>query len=161
MTKIDAVASDARIDAVTLADLDAVARLEAECFLSPWHLDSFRDALDRSYSIFLALRAGDRLLGYSLSWVVADELHVLKFAVAETERQRGYGRRLLAETLRRARKAEATMAWLEVRPTNEAAIALYTHQGFKKTYVRKKYYEDTGEDAVIYVCDLGEAENQA
>ena len=154
-TKIEMAAPEpSRIADVTSADLDAVARLEAESFLTPWHLDSFRDALGRPYSLFLALHLDDRLIGYSLSWVVADELHILKFAVEETQRRNGFGRRLLAETLRRARAANAAMAWLEVRPSNEAAIALYSHHGFHKAYTRKKYYADTGEDALIFMCDL-------
>jgi ribosomal-protein-alanine N-acetyltransferase len=144
------------IDNVRPEDIETVARLEAESFPTPWHLESFRDALTRPYALFLALRDGGELIGYSLSWLVADELHLLKLAVRHEHRRRGHGRRLLEVTRRRAIALGAAMIWLEVRPSNEAGLALYQGAGFRHSYTRKSYYTDTHEDALILVCSLTE-----
>lgn len=150
MTTIECRESDViAVDAVTVDDLLAVARIEADCFHTPWHYDSFRDALVRSYSIFLAARSGKEVVGYALSWLVADELHILKFAVREPWRRRGCGRSLLEATLSKAINGGAEVAWLEVRPSNQAAINLYQEYEFQRAYVRKHYYSDTNEDALI------------
>jgi len=150
MTTIDhRQGKDFRIDPVTSDDLMAVAYIEAESFSTPWHYDSYRDALTRPYTIFLAAWDGKEVVGYALSWLVADELHILKFAVRESWRRRGCGRRLLEATLNLAITGGAEIAWLEVRPSNQAALKLYEGFEFKRAYFRKQYYTYTGEDALI------------
>lgn len=145
---------DVNVVPATEADLETIAVIEAEAFLAPWHPDSFRDALTRPYALFLGLRKAGRLIGYSLSWVIADELHLLKIAVEPPQRGNGYGTYLVEDTLRKARSRGAAVAWLEVRPSNEAALKMYARHGFSSTYRRKNYYTDTGEDAIILVCQL-------
>ena len=95
------------------------------------------------------MHALDLLVGYSLSWLVVDELHILKVAVCAEHRQQGLATRLLEETIRRAREQNVVTAWLEVRPSNAAARALYARCGFQEVFVRRKYYTDTNEDAII------------
>ncbi len=146
------------IDRISADDLEAVAFLDAAAFLTPWHIDSFREALTRSYAIFLALRSDDSLVGYSLSWLVADEMHILKFAVDDAFRGLGFGTQLLGESLKEARAKGASIAWLEVRPSNREALALYEGRGFERAYQRRNYYSDTGEDAIILLCKLKKEE---
>jgi ribosomal-protein-alanine N-acetyltransferase len=140
-----------RLDDVREADLAALSELEEASFITPWRLESLREGLTRARSIFLAARRDEELVGYALAWLVADELHLLKVAVRPDLRRRGYGRRLLNETLARAALAGATMVWLEVRPSNEAALALYAAANFTHSYARRNYFADTGEDALILV----------
>jgi [ribosomal protein S18]-alanine N-acetyltransferase len=147
------------LDTVSEGDLPEILTIEADAFLTPWQVESFREALSRSYALFLALRDfHGRLVGYALSWLVADELHILKFAVEKNRRRCGLGRQLLEATIRKAKANGATIAWLEVRPTNDEALGLYESNGFKRAYTRRNYYTDTGEDAVILVCNLADGE---
>jgi ribosomal-protein-alanine N-acetyltransferase len=136
--------------------MPAVAALEQACFTTAWRRESFQDSLTRPFTFFLALREDDELVGYALSWLLADELHLLKIAVRADCRRRGYGSRLLEETAQRAVAAGATMIWLEVRPSNDAGLALYERHGFKHAYTRRKYFTDTNEDALIFVRKLRE-----
>ncbi|MDP8225438.1 MAG: ribosomal protein S18-alanine N-acetyltransferase [Candidatus Lernaella stagnicola] len=156
MTSIALQPPEISIDCAMPDDLEAIAHIDAEAFLTPWHIDSFHDALSRSYALFFAVRNGGELIGYSLAWLVADELHILKFAIDKSFRSCGLGRELLEATLRRAKAKDASIAWLEVRPSNREALAMYTRAGFKVAYRRRRYYSDTGEDAIILVFSLSE-----
>ncbi len=87
-------------------------------------------------------------LAFCLAWSVADELHLLDMASHPEHRRRGYARALLNELLSYARHARKRLLLLEVRRSNESAIALYRGAGFETTGVRRGYYSDTGEDAL-------------
>ncbi len=137
------------VQEVTEADLPDILALEQRAFPVPWHLDSYESALDRPSRIFLALRDGGRLVAYALSWLVVDEVHILKVATEQDYRRRGLASLLLEETLYRAAQQQPVTAWLEVRPSNSAARALYASLGFREVYVRKRYYTDNGEDAIV------------
>jgi ribosomal-protein-alanine N-acetyltransferase len=87
-------------------------------------------------------------VAFLLAWNVADELHLLDMASHPEQRRRGHARALLAELLRYAQSAHTRLVLLEVRRSNQAAIALYESSGFQTTGVRAGYYADTGEDAL-------------
>jgi ribosomal-protein-alanine N-acetyltransferase len=87
------------------------------------------------------------VVGYSLFWHVADEVHLLNVAVAPPERRRGVGRALMADLFTYARQHRVSQVLLEVRASNGAAIGLYESLGFSRARVRTRYYAD-GEDAV-------------
>jgi len=87
-------------------------------------------------------------LAFALAWSVADELHLLDMASHPEQRRRGHARALLRELLRYAQREQKRLFLLEVRQSNDAAIALYRSQGFETTGVRRGYYSDTGEDAL-------------
>ena len=93
-----------RIDEVRPEDLEEIISIETDSFVTPWHTDSLLSALERRRSIFIAAREGGQIIGYALSWLVADELHILKLAVHERYRRRGWGSRLLEETIQRAQQ---------------------------------------------------------
>jgi ribosomal-protein-alanine N-acetyltransferase len=93
-------------------------------------------------------------VGWALTWRAADELHLLDLAVDPTARQRGIGRGLLTHVVDEARRDGAAVALLEVRASNAPAIALYRSVGFSETDVRRAYYSDNGEDAVVMRLDL-------
>jgi ribosomal-protein-alanine N-acetyltransferase len=90
----------------------------------------------------------DIVLGFVLAWTAADEVHLLDLAVDPGARRRGVGRELVAQVLAHAREIGARLVLLEVRRSNEAAIALYRSAGFSENGVRRGYYSDNGEDAV-------------
>jgi ribosomal-protein-alanine N-acetyltransferase len=93
------------------------------------------------------------VVGYSLFWHVADEVHLLNVAVAPPERRRGVGRRLVEDLFAYARAHGVARVLLEVRASNAAAIALYESFGFDRARVRKAYYAD-GEDALEMAREL-------
>jgi ribosomal-protein-alanine N-acetyltransferase len=93
-------------------------------------------------------------LGLALTWRAADEVHLLDLAVDPDARRRGIGRALLEAVLVDARTSGAALALLEVRAQNAQALALYAALGFVQTGVRRAYYSDNGEDAVVMRLDL-------
>jgi ribosomal-protein-alanine N-acetyltransferase len=101
------------------------------------------------------------IVGYLCLWLIADEVHVTNFAVDPTHRQRGFGRHLLGTLLELYRRNGARRAALEVRPSNHSARRLYEAFGFRQVGLRKGYYFDTGEDALLmearFEADGGEA----
>jgi [ribosomal protein S18]-alanine N-acetyltransferase len=92
--------------------------------------------------------------GFALVWHAADEVHLLDLAVDPSARRRGAGRALVAQVLAYAREVRARLVLLEVRRSNDAAIALYRSAGFSENGVRRGYYSDNGEDAVEMCVEL-------
>ena len=105
--------------------------------------------------IWVARReAGTTPLGFVLVWRAADELHVIDVAVEPESRRLGIARLLLQRVMADGRASGAAVVLLEVRQSNEAALALYGALGFSRTDVRRAYYSDNGEDAIIMRLDL-------
>jgi ribosomal-protein-alanine N-acetyltransferase len=96
------------------------------------------------------------VVGYCLSWHVADELHILQVATTALRRRKGIGRALVDESLAYSVAEHVRLVLLEVRRSNAAAIALYRRVGFVASHVRRGYYTD-GEDAVEMVIELDPA----
>ena len=140
-------------------DLDEVMRVERLAFSHPWSLELFRRELDHDWStVLLAEERGEdgekTLLGFVIFWLVHDEVHVLNVAIDPTHRRKGAARALLLECLRSGQAHGAVLATLEVRKTNQAALALYESIGFRPVGLRKNYYVDENEDAVVMLLDL-------
>ncbi|HEY4103282.1 MAG TPA: ribosomal protein S18-alanine N-acetyltransferase [Polyangiaceae bacterium] len=133
------------ITRLTLADLDAVRAI-----LEPSKLHVELEAeLTREIALPWVVRAeGGNIAGFLLAWSVADELHLLELAVSPERRRQGFARALLGHLMEHARAARKRLLLLEVRRSNEAAIALYESFGFSVTGVRRGYYSDTDEDAL-------------
>jgi ribosomal-protein-alanine N-acetyltransferase len=136
-----------------LADVKAIWAIERVSFPVPWYRWSFLAELSNRVSTMLVAgppppRAWETW-GYLIYWLVGDEMHILNLAVHPGHRRQGIARRLFTEALTRARAAGANMAWLEVRPSNTPALALYESFGFKEVGVRPQYYTDSQEDALI------------
>jgi ribosomal-protein-alanine N-acetyltransferase len=135
----------------TEADLDAVEEIERLSFPAPWTRQAFIEELDRPWArLDVLLRATTRrAVAFSNYWIVADELHILNVAVHPTERRRGHADRLLGHILEEARRTQVRVLSLEVRVSNQAAVALYRRLGFREVGVRPKYYANNGEDALL------------
>jgi ribosomal-protein-alanine N-acetyltransferase len=138
------------LEDMTPADLDEVVAIAANGL--PWSRQAFLDELARAVSRCRVLRTepGGPVRGYAIGWIVGPELHVLALAVDPPWRRRGFGRVLLEDLLAEGAARGATECFLEVRPSNAGAIALYRALGFEHFDVRRKYYGD-GEDAWIMV----------
>jgi ribosomal-protein-alanine N-acetyltransferase len=132
-------------------DLPAVVALEHEVYPFPWSEQIFRDCLRVGYDCWV-VEAGTGVSGYGIMSMGAGECHILNLCVAPALRRQGAGRALLTMLLRRARRAGMLHAFLEVRPSNGAAIALYESMGFERIGLRRGYYQARGgrEDAIVY-----------
>lgn len=138
---------------------EEIARIYAGLFDTPWDAASLHELLAHPASTAFIARLGtpQRTAGFVLAQLAADEAEILTLGVDKEWQRRGIGRRLVEALCRAARKAEARSLYLEVAPTNAAALALYGRLGFKETGRRKAYYERPGgppEDALTLVLAL-------
>ena len=142
------------IELATAADLDAIDEIERLSFAAPWPRATFEAELLRDWARVEVERADRGITGFCNYWLVANEVHILAIATHPDRRRAGAGGRLLGHALDAGRAAGCTLATLEVRRGNTVAIALYDRAGFKTVHVRKRYYADDGEDALVMVADL-------
>ena len=131
-------------------DVAQVADIERRSYEFPWSHGVFRDCLLAGYHCVVIERESS-VAGYSILSVAAGEAHILNLCIDPRFRQLGYGERLLDEILERAEKAEVSEVFLEVRPSNRKAIALYNKKGFRQVASRASYYQATDgrEDAAV------------
>jgi ribosomal-protein-alanine N-acetyltransferase len=136
-------------------DVDEVYRIEQDLFTLPWSRSSILfEAGNNRNAISIVARDDEGLVGYSIGWFVSGELHIGNVAVARAKQGRGVGIRLLGYMLKEALVRHASIATLEVRVSNVRAIRLYRRYGFKGVAIRKRYYSDNGEDALVMIADL-------
>lgn len=137
------------------ADLEEVVAIERAIYSHPWTAQNFLDSLRAGYQCW-AWRRDAELAGYFILSVAAGEAHLLNLSVAAERQRRGYGRALLGEVAALARRNGAKHLFLEVRPSNRAAIALYISSGFRQLAVRRGYYPAKGgrEDALLLTLSL-------
>ncbi len=129
--------------------LDALRKLEERCFSVPWTREQLRAELPDAHHEFLAAESGEDVLGYVGMMYVLDEGYISNVAVAPEHRRQGIAAALLRELLRRAEALGLSFVTLEVRASNEAAIALYGGFGFLPVGRRKGYYSEPKEDALL------------
>lgn len=135
-------------------DAEAVEQVEKACFAVPWSRESFwREAANENTLYLLALDEevpeGERVIGYVGCWISFEEAQITNVAVTPDYRGRHVGTGMMAELIRRVKEKGVTALTLEVRPSNEPALALYKNYGFKEAGRRPHYYSDNGEDAII------------
>ena len=137
------------------SDLDAVLAIERRGYEFPWTLGIFRDCMLANYPAWV-LAQGECIVGYGLLSLAADEAHVLNLCTAPEAQGQGHGRRLLRALLQLARARGAKRVFLEVRPSNAAAIALYDAEGFNEIGRRPRYYpaRNGREDALVMALEL-------
>ncbi len=146
------------IDPMRPEDLTQILAIEVLSFSLPWTREMFAGDLARpDIALMLAARAADQgapppIVGYICSYLLTDELHINNVAVHPRWRRRGVARALLRAALDHGRSDRAHRAILEVRASNVAAQALYRAFGFEAAGVRRRYYTQPAEDAVIMEC---------
>lgn len=137
------------------ADIDAVYAIEIRAYPFPWTAGIFRDCLRADYPCWVLLD-GETVIGYFLMSVAADEAHVLNICVAPEAQGQGHGRRMLRAAVQLARARGVQRVFLEVRPSNPNAIALYHAEGFNEIGRRPRYYPAANgrEDALVMAIEL-------
>ena len=132
------------------ADAAAIAELEKECFARPWSFESvLYDLTENEKAVYVVAELADKVCGYAGMWIVAGEGQITNVAVTKTARRMHAATAILGELFELAADTGAESFTLEVRVSNEPAIRLYKGFGFREAGVRKGYYEDNGEDALI------------
>ncbi len=134
--------------------IDSLLEIEHEAYPEPWTRSMFRDELNNKLSYFYVVFAGERIAGYTGFWLVLDEAHITTVVVKKEFRGQGLGRRLMEFILNKAVEVGARIATLEVRISNRRARNLYDSLGFHIAGVRRGYYPQTGEDAIVMFKEL-------
>lgn len=145
-----------RIKKLGAKDILSISKLENECFNDPWSKNSIRLCLDGG-ALFLGAYRGGALCGYGGIMLAADYGEIINLAVSPGARREGIGGELLFALINRARARGAALITLEVRKSNLPAIALYENAGFLRVGVRRAYYSDNGEDAIVMALNLAAA----
>ena len=140
---------------MTAADLDAVVAIEEAIYPHPWTRGNFSDSLAAGYNCWI-VECGGEMAGYCVAMFAAGEAHLLNLSVAGPWQRRGIGREVLGFVLEAARRAGAARIFLEVRPSNDAARALYAAAGFAEIGTRRGYYPAGAdyEDAIVLQLEL-------
>ncbi|MDP1766029.1 MAG: ribosomal protein S18-alanine N-acetyltransferase [Methylotenera sp.] len=133
-----------------MEDLDAIMAIEPHIYPYPWTRGNFSDSLTSGYSAWV-LVCNEQIIAYSLMMMVLDEAHLLNLSVAKDYQKQGLGRLLLENMVEIAKNNHMANMFLEVRPSNISAIALYENMGFNEMAIRRAYYPATDgrEDAVL------------
>ena len=134
---------------MTQADVDEVVQVEENSFNHPWSKQSFSEEAANPVAYYLLPLQADEIIGYVGVWFILDEAHITNVAVLPEYRKQGIGEKMMREILRIAKARGVVAMTLEVRPSNAPALALYHKLGFVSEGIRKQYYEDNGEDAII------------
>ena len=140
--------------------LGQVAELETICFSDPWSYDAFENELDNERSSYFVLEnkmdesVEKAIIGYCGYWKIFDEAHIMNLAVAPAFRGKHLGDVLMQEMIGHARKQDIKHMTLEVREGNKVAKKLYEKYGFKVLGMRRNYYQDNGENALVMWAEI-------
>ncbi len=149
--RLPASQGELAIRRLTMGDIGRLEEVErrAYAYATPWSRSMFASELSKPTSICLGVFDGDRLAAYTIISKHVDAWHVMNVAVDDAYRRRGLARRMLRELFRRTWEDGTTGYTLEVRVSNHGAIRLYERMGFQPTGIRRGYYTDNREDALI------------
>lgn len=140
---------DFMIRKMTDRDIDRIMIIEVESFSLPWSKQSYLSELKNNFANYLVCDYEGEVAGYGGMWIVFEEAHITNIAIARDYRGTGMGKALMLELEEVARQKNALRILLEVRPSNQAARHMYKSLGFIDTGLRKAYYSDNGEDAIL------------
>ena len=157
-TAPELLAPEVVIRSMRSSDIAEVVTIERASYQFPWSEGIFRDCLRVGY-VCRVISVSRQVMAYGVMSLGAGEAHILNLCVGETYRCRGVGRRLLSSLIERATAAGMGDAFLEVRPSNTAAIRLYLALGFEQVGMRRGYYQASNgrEDAAVLRRALGAA----
>ena len=135
---------------MTLEDVESVFEIEKLSFKTPWSREAFvNEVVQNQLAVYFVITLNEQVVGYGGMWTVVDELHVTNVAIAPEHRGKGFSSMIMEKLFEFATTNKFASMTLEVRTTNQVAISLYEKHGFKGYGVRKGYYQDTNEDALI------------
>ena len=135
---------------MTMKDVEAVHKVEVSSFSDPWSLSAFKSEMKNKLAKYIVAEDEDgKIIGYIGVWYIIDEAHINNVAVHKESRGKGVGNMLMEYLIKRCEEDSISSITLEVRRSNEIAQNLYKKYGFKPGGVRKEYYSDNREDAII------------
>lgn len=142
------------IRAMIKEDLDRIINLENQLFLSPWTKEDFIYELDHNpFAYYLVYENNKKIIGYIGTWMLGDQCQITTIGVDENEQNTGYASLLMNFIIKKSLELNYKNINLEVRVSNDKAIALYQKYKFQKVAIRKDYYEDH-EDAYLMIKEL-------
>lgn len=147
------------LEAATPRDLDNILAIDRNAFKKSWNRKSFLKEIDHTdaYSYVARTQSGNGrmdIIAYVFVRILLQEMHIMRIAVAAGYQARGVATALLQQCFKLAKKHNVGAVYIEVRPRNTSAIALYRKSGFQMLGTRPHYYPETGEDALVMVKHL-------
>ncbi len=140
---------------MSVDDLDDVMAVEVNSFTIPWSREAFFNELTKNqFAQYLVVEVDQKVVGYCGVWIIVDEAHITNIALLPEYRGMKLGEALMAKVIELAREMGAMRITLEVRVSNERAQNLYRKFGFEEGAIRKQYYTDNMEDALIMWVNL-------
>lgn len=151
MSKKTAARPDSKVKLRILKkeDIDSILKIEAQWNALAWSRASFEAELVHEFGITIVAESGSEVVGYASAWIVIDEVHITTIGVHEDHRGQGIGKKLMREILARGRDSGARCSTLEVRTSNESAIDMYKSLGYRPAGIRRRYYSNNREDALV------------
>ncbi|WP_075620368.1 ribosomal protein S18-alanine N-acetyltransferase [Paenisporosarcina indica] len=136
---------------MTVDDIDGVLKIEEEAFSLPWTKDAFMQEMTTNLHAYYVVAENDahQIVGFCGMWLVIDESHITNVAVTEYVKGQGIGEGLMREAIRVAKEHGVVLMTLEVRVSNKIAQNLYRKLDFQNGGIRKGYYSDNLEDALV------------
>lgn len=149
--------SDYTIRLMSVEDLDDIMEVETESFTIPWSRDAFFNEIETNhFATYIVIEDKGKVIGYCGVWIIVDEAHITNIAVLPSYRGQGLGDRLMESMIEIAKEMGAVTMTLEVRVSNTPAQTLYKKFGFAEGGIRKNYYSDNQEDALVMWVKLYE-----
>ena len=145
-----------KIEPMTSKDIDGVFEVEKSCFKHYWSKESFQKELKNNLAKYLVAKLDNKIVGYIGIWLVLDEGHITNVAVHQDYRGMKIGDLLVKSMINQCKENKIVSMTLEVRVSNTIAQNLYKKYGFKLSGIRKEYYSDNKEDAMIMWNDIKE-----
>lgn len=148
---------DVKFRKMTIADIDAVYEIEHSSFSLPWTKEAFfYEMLDNQHAYYLLAETADGIVGFCGLWIIMDECHVTNIAILPEHRGKKLGEKLMRAAMDTAKEKGAKAMTLEARVSNTPARNLYEKLGFKNGGIRKSYYSDNFEDAIVMWVNFDE-----
>ena len=143
------VMSNLEIREFNINDIEELYEVELTSFTDPWSKESFKDELNNEIAHYLVGSINNKVVAYIGAWFILDEAHITNVAVKSDFRRQKIAKQLITAFIVLAKKHQITSITLEVRGSNIPAQSLYQQFGFEKQGLRKRYYADNNEDAII------------
>ena len=142
---------------MTVKDIDAVYEIEHSSFSLPWTKEAFfYEMMDNQHSYYVLAETADGIVGFCGLWIIIDECHVTNIAIRPEHRGKKLGEKLMRAAMEKAKEKGAKAMTLEARVSNTPARNLYEKLGFKNGGIRKSYYSDNFEDAIVMWVNFDE-----
>ena len=130
-------------------DIEKVASLEVEIFPDPWSAKSIKETYEQKYALILGAYQDETLIGYVIFYYIIDEGEIARIAVSPSHRRQGVANQIFAGLLEFCSQNDIERILLDVRISNEAAIAFYRKSGFAEDGIRKNFYDNPKEHALL------------